>query len=55
VEHEFEIDVDSNLIRKTKILYLDNYDVSIKVPMPVITYLESKFGEKWQTYKPLTS
>ncbi len=55
IEYEFEIDIDSTLIRKNKILFLDNYEVNIRVPMPVVPYLESKFGNNWQTYKPLTN
>lgn len=53
--YEFEVDIDPELVQKSKIIYLDNYKAHIRVPMPVIPYLESKFGIGWQTYKPLTN
>jgi hypothetical protein len=48
IDHDFDVEINSSLASRNKIVSLDNYKTDIRVPVPVVGYLDSTFGTNWR-------
>jgi hypothetical protein len=47
IDHDFDVEINSSLASRNKTVSLD-YKTDIRVPVPVVGYLDSTFGTNWR-------